>query len=101
MVETATAGEISARSAIGLDPFVRNPDYIDAISEALGPGLGTIASGVGLLIDEEAETKDYTSAMRRAIPLNNILYWKELFRDFERGVAEKIEDSGEEELVVN
>ena len=101
MVETATAGEISARSAIGLDPFVRNPDYIDAIGEALGPGLGTIASGVGLLIDEGAETKDYTSAMRRAIPLNNILYWKELFRDFERGVAEKIDDSGEEELMVN
>jgi hypothetical protein len=99
MVETATMGNVGLRPMMGLDPFVRDPQYYDAVGELGGPAVGKIADMVGIMVDEDSDTNDVTGAIRRSIPLNNLFYWKELFRDLERGVADWIDNEETEYLV--
>lgn len=92
MVETVTMGTVSARGIIGLEPYVRNPTYADSIGEFGGPALGKVADLVGVMLDQDADAKDVAGAVRRSIPLNNVLYWNGLLKDFEDWTFEEYED---------
>lgn len=90
MVETATLGNVGLRPLLGMDPYVRNPDWFDAAGELGGPAAGKVADMVRLL-NGETEPSDITGVIRRSLPLNNILYWKDLFRALEGEVGSALD----------
>lgn len=91
MVETATLGNVSARSMIGLEPYVRNPDYADLLGEVGGPAVGKAADITKLFLDGDIERQEVASTIRRSIPLNDLFYWRDLWRDAEKGLLEATE----------
>lgn len=91
MAETLTGGTVSARALVGLDPYLGNSDYFSAAGEVGGPAIGKAADIAALMVRDDAQVDDYTAAIRRAIPLNNLLYWKGLVRDLEKDTASGIE----------
>lgn len=88
-VERASMGDLSLRGSLGLKPTVRNPDDWSEPFNAAGPVPGKVAQLVRVSIDGDATDRERANAIRRSIPLNNLIWWREGFDELETMAAEE------------
>ena len=83
MIETGTQGTYGLRPAFGMEkPFERSPAGL------AGPAVGNLAEMYRAFTDPEAEDWQRASAVRRAIPTNNLIYWDGLMKGVQKGILE-------------
>lgn len=97
MVETATLGNIGVRPLLGLEPYGRNEDYLDAAGGIGGPVAGRAADIVRLFVDEDTSAEDIGGTVRRSIPINSLFYLKNLVRDMEGSITDRAKPEPAEE----
>lgn len=88
-VERASMGDLSLRGSLGLKPTVRNPDDWSEPFNAAGPVPGKVAQLVRVSIDGDATDRERANAIRRSIPLNNLIWWREGFDELETMATEE------------
>lgn len=88
-VERASMGDLSLRGSLGLKPTVRNPDDWSEPFNAAGPVPGKLAQLVRVSIDGDATDRERANAIRRSIPLNNLIWWRSGFDELEDMATEE------------
>lgn len=91
MVETATLGNVGLRPLMGVDPYNRDNDTLGMVAEVGGPVPGKVSDIVRLFVDDDVSPSDISGTVRRSIPLNQLFYWKNQWRDVERSIMAKDE----------
>jgi hypothetical protein len=92
MIETATQGQVGIRPMLGMKPFAGETDTFDAAGEVGGPVASAVADYTRLFLGEDDTTAgEVGGVIRRSIPLNNLFYWRSIWRDGEGAITDAID----------
>lgn len=92
MVENATRGQYGLRPTLGLPPaygFGQFDEY-SLPGQVGGPGGGKVVDLYKLFVDGDTTAREQAKIARRMIPLNDLFYWKSIFKNAERGMTDAL-----------
>ena len=95
-LEVMTGGTLGVRPALaglGLDvkPFNSDPNYAD-YADLGGPAVGKIADLTRILAGDDMGDREMAGIIRRSVPLNDVLWWRDSLVSAERYAFEAMED---------
>lgn len=88
MVNAATMGRVGVRPMLGIESPYPPETAGEAVANTMGPVPSKAYDLTKVLIDGDASDREVASAVRRSIPLNNLFYWKDMWKDLERSAFE-------------
>ena len=93
LVEAATLGEVGIRPALGLEPYSKAEDYVEALGDVAGPAPSKIMDLMLTITDDDASASQVGGAIRRSLPFNNLFYLNALFKAAQKKITDQFEDS--------
>jgi len=90
-LEILSGGRVGVRPMLGMEPFNKGENYAD-YADIGGPAVGKIADLTRVMSGDDMTDREMAGIIRRSIPLNDVLWWRDSFIEAERYAFEAVED---------
>lgn len=92
MMETASANTVGIRPAMGLDPFIKDPNWAERTGSLLGPTASRAAEWAWLATSAEADATDWGRAGKYALPFANVWMWDGFVNRAKNEIVDTVRD---------
>jgi hypothetical protein len=90
-LEILSGGRVGVRPMLGMEPFNKGENYAD-YADIGGPAVGKIADLTRVMSGDDMTDREMAGIIRRSIPLNDVLWWRDSLIEAERYAFEAAED---------